>query len=274
MGFTLVVDWDALEALKPELAMVEHFLGGGGNAAFSSYWETAEVVATHGLELYQGFCKGVPLPSGRKVQHPSGSLSRATRLERTATDWVLHNDSPYASFVEEGTKAYDMKQALQKSEKARRAKDGSLYLIIPFRHGTPGAVGLRPMPARIHALARVMQKSSITGRRMEPNAFGRPVARNTYAWGDRLSPKKITEAGGSSFDARRFGGMVRFGNPKGGHGSYMTFRVMSSKSSGWVRPAIPGLFPLKTAIEESTREGQEFLQAAFMEDLGRLLAGD
>lgn len=271
----LVVELDLLPDLQGELGMLSQFLSGGGGSAgaFESYWEVAEVVAKHGEELYQAYCKGLPLPSGLAVKHPSGSLARSVRLERTATDWVLHNDAPYASFVEEGTKEWDQKKILQTSQRTRRAKDGSLYLIIPFRHGTPGSVGLPPMPKQIHGMARKLQKSSITGSRMELNAHGAPVSRNTYAWGGRLKSKAILAAGGTLQDAQRYGGMVRFGHPKGGHGSYITFRVMSEKSRGWIHPAVEGRWPLKTAIKVSSEEGLPHLQAAFMDDLGRLLGG-
>lgn len=265
----LVVDLEVLSSLQGDFGMLSQFLGGGDTAALQSFWEVAEVIAKHGEELYASYCKGLPLPSGLSVKHPSGALSHGIRLERTASDWELHNDTPYASFVEEGTKEWDQKKILQTSQRARRAKDGSLYLIIPFRHGTPGTVGLVAMPARIHAMAEHMKKSRATGSRMEPNAHGNLVSRLTYRWGGRLSPKDILAGGGSAGEARKFGGMVRFGNPKGGHGGYMTFRVMSSKSTGWIHPAVAGRWPLKTAIEVSTQEGTAHLQEALMEDLFR-----
>lgn len=266
----LVVDLDLLPLLRDEIGMLSQFLSGGGGGAFlGSYWEVAEVIAKHGEELYAGYCKGLPLPSGMAVKHPSGALAHGVRLARTVTDWELHNDAPYASFVEEGTKEWDQKKILQTSQRARRAKDGSLYLIIPFRHGTPGSVGLKAMPQRIYAMAQHLKRSNVTGSRMEPNAHGNPIQRLTYKWGGRLTPKAIEASGGSGADARRFGGMVKFG--KAGHSSYMTFRVMSEKSKGWIHPAVAGRWPLKTAIEVSTREGAQHLQDAFLEDLGRLL---
>ncbi len=58
-------------------------------------------------------------------------------------------DTPYAQAIEQGQPARDMKPGLLSGTKARRGKDGSIYNIIPFRHGTPGAVTLKQMPTEI-----------------------------------------------------------------------------------------------------------------------------
>ena len=51
------------------------------------------------------------------------------------------NTAPHASAIEHGQQPYDMKRALFTSPKVRISKKGKRYLIVPFRHGAPGAGG-------------------------------------------------------------------------------------------------------------------------------------
>ncbi len=268
LGDGLKIDWpvlmewaDALQAIVQE----------GHLDIFTSYAETASVVAEHSLVLYKGYLKGWPLPNGAAVQRPSGNLAAHAALEESAyLDFRLVNPESYAEAVEKGTKERDMKLSLPNAPKARRAKDGSLYLIIPFRHGTPGTVGLRPMPARVHAMAQHLKPSKVTGHFMEPSVTrpGEQVQRNRYKWGGRLSAGELAAAGLSFKAQSRYAGMVKFG--AAGHASYMTFRVMSEKSKGWVLPALPGIWAARTAAEEAYKDGKGALADALMEDLLRL----
>jgi len=238
---------------------------------FTSYAETAGVVAQHSFTLYQGYLKGNPLPNGASVQHPSGNLAKAAELEEAGyLDFRLKNDTSYAEAVEKGAKERDMKDALKTSNKARRAKDGSLYLIIPFRHGTPGTVGLNAMPPRVYAMAAALKRSKVTGHYTEPSVHGNgvQVQRNKYAWGAKLTAAALAAGGASFKEQNRFSGMYKFGEQ--GHSSYVTFRVMSSKSKGWVVPARPGLWPARTAAQVGYEDGKGALADALLEDLLRL----
>lgn len=264
----LVVDWPVLLQWSETLQAI---IQGGHLDVFTAYAETGAVVAQHSLTLYQGYLKGHTLPNGSAVQHPSGNLAKHAELAANGfLDWSLKNDESYAEAVERGTKERDMKEALAKSDKARRSKDGHLYLIIPFRHGTQGSIGLRPMPMRVQQMAQALKPSKVSGHFTEPSVHGNGVMvqRNSYKWGGRLSASSLSDAGLSFKMQSRYAGMVRFGNK--GHHSYMTFRVMSEKSSGWVIPARPGLWPAKTAAESAFQDGKGALADALLEDLLRL----
>jgi hypothetical protein len=263
----LEVEWGALSGWSETLQAI---VQGGHLDVFTSYAETAGVVATHALILYQGYLKGNPLPNGSAVQRPSGNLARHASLDEPSfLDFRLENPESYAEAIEKGTRERDLKEMLATAPKARRAKDGSLYLIIPMRHGTQeNSVGLKPMPQTVYAMAKSLQRSSVTGHRMEMSATGFMVQRNTYNWGNKLTQKALQESGHSFKDQNRFQGMYKFGNV--GHSSYMTFRVLSSKSTGWVLPARPGLFPARTASEEAYQDGKEHLGLALLDDLLRL----
>lgn len=267
LGDGLQVDWDVLGDWTDSLQAI---IQGGHLDVFSSYTETAAVVAQHSLMLYQGYLKGIPLPNGASVQHPSGNLAkRATLAEPSFLDFRLENDAEYAEAVETGTRERDMKKILPTAPKARRSKDGSLYLIIPFRHGTQqNAVGLRPMPETVWRAAQKLKRSAIVGSYPEVSATGHNVHRNVYDWGGSLTGKALAALGLSYKEQNRYQGMYKFGEQ--GHSSYVTFRVLSEKSRGWVIPARPGLFPAKTAAEEAYRDGKSALSGALLEDLLRL----
>lgn len=264
----LKIDWPVL---MDWASSIQAIIQAGHLDVFTSYGETASVVAQHSLLLYQGYLKGMPLPNGASVQHPSGNLARHAELDEAGfLDFRLKNDESYAEAIEKGTKERDLKQMLATAPKARRAKDGHLYLIIPFRHGTPGTVGLRAMPARVAQMAQALSRSKRTGTYMEPSVTrkGEQVERYRYRWGGRLTGKQLADAGLGFQVQRRYQGLVKFG--EAGHSSYMTFRVLSEKSKGWVLPARPGLWPARTAAEVAYTDGKGALESALLEDLMRL----
>lgn len=186
-------------------------------------------------------------------------------------------DTPYAQTIETGSAPRDMKPGLLAGPKARRGKNGSIYTIIPFRHGTPGAVTMRAMPQEVYREARQLAYSRITGSRMEKNAWGEMTRRNTYQWGDRLGK---TEIGWRSRIAPKgqeythttsiFSGMVRMGEAK--HSQFMTFRVVSSNSptNSWWSPGVDPK-PVAAAVAEMVEpHAMQMIRAAFMEDLATM----
>lgn len=263
------IEWNVLEEWIPAL---EQIVKSGQLEAFSTYAETAGVVASHSLSLYQGYLKGMPLPNGAALQRVSGNLAKGARLEEPDfLDFRLENSVAYAEAIENGTAERDLKAMLKTAKKARRAKDGSLYLIIPMRHGVPGSIGLPPMPASIHGMAQKLERSRIVGTKMELSGTGHMVQRNIYNKGyskNSLTVDQIQGAGGSLRDQNRYQGMYKFGKAK--HTSYITFRVISEKSKGWVIPARPGLFPARTAATQAFTDGKSLLAEALTDDILRM----
>jgi hypothetical protein len=261
------VEWPVLLEWSEALQAI---VQGGHLDIFTAYNETCGLVASYSLALYKGYLKGMPLPNGAAVQRPSGNVSAHAELKAGPglCDYSLENAESYAEAIEKGTKERDMKAMLPTAKKARMAKDGSLYLIIPFRHGTQGAVGLKPMPLRVQQMAQEMKRSRVTGNFMEKSGTGFMVQRNTYKWGGKLGSGALAANGLSFKEQNRYQGMVKFGLK--GHSSYITFRVMSQKSSGWIIPARPGLWPAKTAAEVAYKDLKGSLSEALLEDLLRL----
>jgi len=200
----------------------------------------------------------------------------------------------YAEEIETGRPPRDLKRMLDTSTKVRRTKDGRRFLIIPFRHSTPGNNAIGPaMPQYVYDLASQMTPSKIVGQSQRPSGeitslhpkFGtRPMKRqtpflsnpqtratfmvpkNTYKWGEKLPAMALA----SQDDARKYGNMYRFdARTPGGkkYSTYMTFRVMMEGSPGWIVQAQPGLFLAKKTADEM----QPLAQQAFAEAIKRTL---
>lgn len=188
---------------------------------------------------------------------------------------VVSSDYKYAQEIESGRPARDMKNILNTSLKVRQAKDGSRYLVIPFRHQVPGADAIgQSMPSSVYELARNLAPSRVvgTGRRVSGtgamNVKTRQaitVAQRKYVWGGSLPPGTAPKLPQHRGD--RYAGMVRMDSSSGGQKSsvYLTFRVMSEKSMGWVIPPKPGL----DIVKGVTTRLQPLAEKAFAEAVKR-----
>jgi hypothetical protein len=181
----------------------------------------------------------------------------------------IYSDDPMATPIETGIPARDMKLALNTSPKVRVAKNGKhagqRYLIIPMRHNTPGNTALAgAMPDAVYEQARQLTKSTVTGKipmrsglnASNPRTKGPlMVMRNTYKWGERLSGPDVP---------KRFQGMYRFNTSSGGQksSSYLTFRAMGEWSTGWIAPAQPGRFIVKSVSEQAQQMLKESVASA------------
>ncbi len=179
-------------------------------------------------------------------------------LNNNELSGAVINTVKHAHAIEYGIQSYDMKKALNTSSKVRISKDGNKYLIIPFRHGTPGAVTLPPMPTNIYDRARNLGFSNQTGGgetegkvlkgvgdqgRRTKIAVRNPNNLKTFI---HLSKKQTY-----TWKASPYAGMVKVKrDDTTNQGQYFTFRVMSEKSNGWIHP---GTAPMKLA-EKTTQE--------------------
>jgi hypothetical protein len=168
---------------------------------------------------------------------------------------VVSSDYKEAAAIEAGRPARDLKLMLNTSLKTRVSDKGKRYLIIPLRHNVSS------MPAAVHAEAKGMTASSITGRHTLRNQLGVQsvknrqtlgVERNTYAWGGRLSAGMGEKGAGHATD--KFAGMVKMNTSSGKAKSsaYLTFRVMSEGATGWIIPARPGLNIVSGVVERAS----------------------
>jgi hypothetical protein len=169
----------------------------------------------------------------------------------------IFSDYANASAIETGRPPRDLKKMLDTSLKVRLSAKGLRYLIIPFRHNTPGNTAhADAMPADVYAAAKKLPQSSVTGQvkvsRLDVYSTQKRekflVPQNIYQWGGRL-PEGMAPKLKPQHASDPYAGMVRMktGNVKS---AYLTFRVMSEDSPGWIVPAKPGLFIAKNVADE------------------------
>jgi hypothetical protein len=159
----------------------------------------------------------------------------------------------YAEDIETGRPAYDQKVMLRTSTKTRMGKKG-LYLIIPFEHS------MKSMPAAVYRSAKALAPSIVTGKGTRVSASGHTVAQRSYLWGGRLKAGSVPQM------RREHAGMVRFNvsTPGAPRSSYLTFRVMSEHSTGWIIPPQPGQHIVEKVVEALRPKAEAAFQAAMV----------
>ena len=215
---------------------------------------------------------------------------------------IVHTKD-YAKYLEHGYEPFDMKKALQTSDKVRISKDGKRYLVIPFEHGTPGSKSKRAMPQEIYSEAKRLKPSVVAGKYNEGSvrqavtlndaallrkSNPKRVQRNGYEWGEKLTHVQGAKLEDDSiyknmvrfetnpnvnrekFDFGKFGYKNETSNSMQ-HSLYMTFRVMMEDSEGWMNP---GLKPMRILGEtyDNTKQSVEMMLAeATKKDIARIL---
>ena len=238
---------------------------------FSRLNTAVEEVAQAGVERWQRAVLAAPLWSTEA--HAYAATSRYEMKGPYAAEII--SDYKYVEDIETGRPAYDQKIWLQTSAKVRISKTGHRYLIIPFRHNTPGNAALAPaMPPAVYSAAKELKASQITAHGTRPTqnpaiayqAPGTTVRTRKYLWGGRLeaglAPKLQTR-----HKTDPFAGMVRFKEATGGS-TYLTFRTMSDKSNGWIIPAKPGMYIAQKVADSLQRTAQDAFGSAVQEDIG------
>lgn len=210
-----------------------------------------------------------------KVEYSAGNMGA-----------TIYSDDPMAMQIETGTPARDLKRMLDTSLKTRVAKSGKhagqRYMIIPFRHNTPGHTALgNAMPQAIYDHAKNMQKSSVTKLGFRSNQLGvmgisgakkgktLNVRSRSYKWGDRL-PAGLAPKSKPHHATDLYAGMARFNTSSGKQNSstYMTFRVMGEWSGGWIVPAKPGTYIVKAISEQAMEMLESEVKAAIAAAVG------
>jgi hypothetical protein len=249
-----------------------------GAGIFANLSAAVQAVVETGEERWKAAALKAPLWDGERRAYADSIQGRMTG----PFSGEIVSSYKYVQDIESGRPPYDMKRMLDTSPKVRVSKKGRRYLIIPFRHNTPGQSALAvPMPKAVHAEARNLAASQIVGhgvRRSGLNASDiktrRPmeVRARRYVWGGRLgagmAPKLKPQ-----HKSDPYAGMVRFkaNNPGGSRSStYLTFRVMAEGSSGWVIGARPGLWIARAVSESLQRTAAQDFPAAIAADLAGL----
>lgn len=261
---------------------------------FPMLHQAVRAIAKQAATDWQAAVYGAKLWSGEKDQYAS-SIGWSMTGDFSA---VVEATYEQASNIETGRPARDLKKMLNTSSKVRRTEDGRRFLIIPFRHNTPGnGAHAKPMPAGVFKLAKAIETSKVVGSGLRPagevthlspktgmHASGKqtpfasnPVnkaalmtARRDYQWGGKLTRGGLKHAGMDAATRKRYAGLVRMDTSTPGgakSSSYMTFRVMIEGSSGWIAPAQPGLYLARGVVQSL----QPKAAAAFSEAIKRTL---
>lgn len=193
---------------------------------------------------------------------------------------IIEADYKNAEEIETGRPARDLKKMLDTSMKVRANKDGQRYLVIPFRHNVPGSASSgQSMPANVYAMAKAMEASKVTGHSKRVSGTGAYstktkspylVRQRHYQWGDSL-PAGMASKQKPHHATDIYAGMRRF-DTKGGsskqHSTYLTFRVMSEASKGWIVPPQPGLYIARKVADDMQPLAEKAFQQAIKKTLG------
>lgn len=196
---------------------------------------------------------------------------------------AVFNTVPHAAAIEHGMPSYDMKKALYTSSKVKISKKGKRYLIIPFRHGAPGAGGksaatLKSMPGNIYQKAKKLPFSVRTGKIRSANPGGRSL-RGVGDQGRRSQiairsaknlNKFVMRANPYTWKSSPYAGMIRTPRGTTGGGHYMTFRIMHEDSHGWIHPGTPPMRLAEKTANEMNQKVKQIINDGFMADLKML----
>lgn len=242
--------------------------------------QAVEAVAEQGANDWREAVNRAKLWSGEKDAYAQSITWRMTSDDGLTA--VIEADYKHAAEIETGRPARDLKKMLDTSSKVRRTLDGRRFLVIPMRQNTPGnSAHAVSMPAGVHALAKKMTPSRVTGMGQRESgevvalhpaygmSKGRPnsnfmsdpktkqhflVASRSYAWGDRVTKAMLRDAGVDASTVKRYAGMVKMQTTTPGgkkSNGYMTFRIMMDGQAGkWVIPSKPGLFLVKKVADD------------------------
>jgi len=191
---------------------------------------------------------------------------------------LVWSDYKHAEEIEKGRPARDLKQYLQTSQKVRQSAAGRRYLIIPFRHNTPGSDGMAsPMPESVYKVAKTLAPSRIVGKgKRQSGQFvpkgGIPlmVPQNRYRWGESL-PSGHGRKLRSHHATDRYAGMYRFSTTTPGgkrYSTYLTFRVMAEGQQGWIIPPAAGLHLAEGVVKEMAPLAEKVFSEAIRRELG------
>jgi len=236
---------------------------------------------------WKSYAMGAPIPgTSIRLHSVRGGYARSIKSRSENLRGAVWTDSPYASSIEDGTEAKDLKKIIPLGPKARMGKNGP-YSIVPFRHGTPKSLNA-PMPQQVYALIQRMikekeaskrfRKSAVTGKVVVPSPRGGTVQRNQYRWGSRY---KSQVGKGKNPEFPNLEGMVVFDVSSGERetrGQYVTFRIITlnrpkqSKSlkdwnDSWVVPAKQGYHLTKYVVQNTRSVVEQIMRAGVTMDL-------
>lgn len=199
---------------------------------------TAEEIRTEWLDEIDK----ADVPEGHKISYAKTiQIDADINSDYTARVMVRGGGNLFSNLVEFGADRFDMKIGLLKSNKAKMSKEGYKYLIIPFKHFTPGALQKNVLPKSLYEKVKKLK----FGKSMKKGKFNL----NTGEEKDIQTYKKKEEHRKGLYE-----GITKVGRK--GHAGYMTFRVVSEKSdaSSWWHPGFRASPVYKKVVDKLTSE--------------------
>ncbi len=269
----------SLLAINADLPNLDSVLKAVERAGKGELHYTREAVRSATVDLVQR--TWIQYASGATVTYSGGTFrinSVTGEYVRSIQDGLRFPDdltgevfttSPQASLIEEGIKPFDQKAGLLGSSKAKTGADGKKYITVPYRHGTPGAVGIPAMPPNVYQQAK---KLGFSRRNNFLKAF---FTGRKYTWDGKLRESNQGQrshfgshpGAGYTWKTGQFSGMVKVG--KKNHSQYLTFRRVSENSDprSWQHPGVKPR-PIREAVIENTRKDVlELIRRGFEMDL-------
>lgn len=192
-----------------------------------------------------------------------------------ADTWVIELDKS-AMFIEEGLKSnFDMLDGLLKSPKAKTAKDGSRYIVVPFQHNKGPTQQTPAQTTLTDTIKSEMKKRKIPYGKLENGPDGKPKTGLLHSFDIMKNPIKTAPGAGSGHGpigqvkqgptgiphlqgVRVYQSKVTGANGKESFKkSIMTFRIASSKMKGqgrWVHPGLEAKKFLDEAADWALKE--------------------
>lgn len=176
-----------------------------------------------------------------------------------------YSKDPLVKMIEEGAAAFDMKKKMLESSKAKTNKAGGKYITVPFRFGTPDAVGESDvfsniMPDAVYEVAKaeVTNIPSVGGSKSSgltvdklPVQFQKPATR-----------KEIKDSEGKvlfnayTHKSSIYQGITKNQDGATGQNTYNSFRRISenSDSDSWIHKGIEQYNLVSKALQNFNQE--------------------
>lgn len=191
------------------------------------------------------------------------------RMEGTVM--LDYSKDPMVRMIEEGATAFDMKSKMLASAKVKIGKNGGRYLTIPFRVGTPDAIGdsdafTSKMPDEVYQVVKNKDTNIATGR--GSRSAGLMVKELPVQFQSPKVREEIKDSAGKVlFDAYTnkapiYAGLIKTKDGATGQSTYNTFRRVSvnSDKNAFIHPGIERYNLIGKALSNFNQERELAVQ--------------
>ena len=272
----LVPENDALAELVSSLEMVSM-------KAMPNTYRAFKMSSALMAYTWKSYAMGQPVPGGTRLKNPTGGYAKSIKeMMLSPFNRIVYSDAPIAKYLEDGTQQYDMKETHTHGPRSRVvkktrikngrvvAREGDSYVIIPFRHGTPGSLSHSKLPQDLYKkiilamrMGEISASSVKKGRRKKtPNASGELIPRANYRWGSRLVDMPVPELEGMV--------VMDQSTKNSSRSSYFTFRIISVNSPAhkWIQRARPGHHFTTRVVANTSETVRAMIADGLKKDLG------